>query len=488
MSSNGNSPGDVISPAAITQPRGVEQHGVEPIPAGERSVGWWNLFQILINVMLNPGMILAPGLAIVAGLSFWAAISADVLGIFLAFIAYTIMATVGVDYGLPGIVSTRAFMGIRASRWLVSTIRAGTSAFWFAFQTIAGAMGIAAVLKQLFHINTSLVLVSIVFAILQVVVALFGYGSLKWLSKIAFPVKVLILGYLLVVMLTHGAPGHGPANVFSWHGSGGWTWAIFAVWTGAMTTSWFSQVTDAADYCRYCNSRRDMWIATMAAALLGTFGAAFFGAYAAAASGATLSNAFEYIPGLGVGTFTLVLILIVLALDNWTINVLNIYTGGLSLANLTVKLGRFWSTLVVAVVGCLLAALPQVVSDFSSLISTFGSVFGPIVGIIVADYVVVKRGHLDVEALYNPHGLYRYQGGVNLKAAVWVVLGTVGFFLLPSTALPILLSAICTGLGYVATVRLTRSPSSDTASHQPRPASVELGAPETVAGEGSHRH
>jgi NCS1 nucleoside transporter family len=484
MPSNSNLADDPTTPAALAQPRGVEQHGVDPIPGEERTVGWWNLFQILINVMLNPGMILAPGLAVVSGLSFWAAITADLLGILVAFIAYTIMATVGVDYGLPGIVSTRAFMGTRASQWLVSTVRAVTSAFWFAFQTIAGAMGISAVLKQLFHIDVSLVLVSVLFAILQVVVALVGYGSLTWLSKIAFPAKVLILGYLLYVMISHGAPGHAPADVFSWQGSAGWKWAVFALWAGAMATSWFSQVTDAADYCRYCNSRRDMWIATMAAALLGTFGAAFFGAYAAAASGATLSNAFEYIPGLHVGAFTLVLVLIVLALDNWTINVLNVYTGGLSLANLTVRLGRFWSTMVVAAVGCLLAALPQVVSDFTNLVSTFGSVFGPIVGIIVADYLVVKRGRLDVAALYDAYGPYRYQGGFNLVAVAWVVIGTVVYFLLPGTALPILVTAVGAGLGYLATVRLTRSLGVGTTSRAPVGASVELLADETVPSEG----
>ncbi|MFE5706798.1 purine-cytosine permease family protein [Rhodococcus koreensis] len=443
-------------PEVVTQPRAVEQHGVEPVPESERTVGAADLFQILINVMINPALILIGGFGVVAGLSFWAAIAAEVLGVFIAFTTYTIMATVGVDYGIPGIVSTRAFVGIAASRWVVSTIRAVSSAFWFAFQTIAASMGIVAVLKQLFHVNTSLILVSVLFAILQAIVALFGYDSLKWLSKSVFPVKVLVLGYLMYVMMTHHAPDRGVADVFAWNGTEGWNWPVFSIWVGATVAAWFTQVTDAADYCRYCSSRRSMWTATMSAALVGIFCAAFFGAYAAAASGATQANPFVYIPDLGIGSTTLILVLIVLVLDNWTINVLNIYTGGLALANLTVKLGRFWSTLTVAIVGTVLSVLPALVDDFSEVMDTIGSIYAPIVGVIVADYIWVKKWHIDIPALYEPHGPYQYYRGFNLIASAWVIIGLIIYFPLPATVLPTVVVAVVAGVGYVATVRLLK--------------------------------
>jgi len=442
--------------APIRQPTSVEQYGVEPVPASERTVRWYDLFQIIVNVLLNPGLILIAGLAVASGLSFWAAVTAQVLGIAIAFAAYTVMATVGVDYGLPGIVSTRAFLGISASRWIVSTLRAVSSAFWFAFQTLAGAMGIVAVVGVWLGVDLSLIAVSAVFAILQASVALLGYGSLKWLSKVAFPVKVVILGYLFYLLATHDAPGFAPSEVFSFSNSEGWRWAVFAVWVNSVAAAWFSQVTDAADYCRYSSSRRDMWVGTIAAALVGTTGSAVFGAYAAAATLGQTSNAFEVIPTLGVGGVTLFLVLVVLILDNWTINVLNLYTGGLSLANLTTRLGRFWSTLAVAVVGVLLAILPAVVDDFSDFMTAMGNVFAPIVGVIIADYVVVKRGRIDVDALFDLHGPYRYTHGVNVTALAWSAIGAVIYFFLPTDVLPIPLVAIVSGAGYVATVRFLR--------------------------------
>ncbi|MER5349424.1 cytosine permease [Kitasatospora sp. NPDC002551] len=463
------------SPEAYRQPKGVERHGIEPVPDDQRTVRWYDLFQIIFNVMLNPGLILIGGLAVVSGLSFWAAVTAQVLGILIAFCAYTVMATVGVDYGLPGIVSTRAFLGITASRWLVSLLRAVSSAFWFAFQTLAGAMGILAVLEAWLGVKPPLIGVSLAFAVLQASVALFGYGSLKWLSKVAFPVKLVILGYLLWLLANHQAPGFAPSEVFAYSGSAGWQWAVFAVWVNAVAAAWFSQVTDAADYCRYSRSRKDMWIGTMAAALLGTAGSAFFGAYAAAATLGTTANAFEVIPGLGVGSVTLVLVLVVLLLDNWTVNVLNVYTGGLALANLATRLGRFWSTMVVAAAGTALAAFPALIDGFNGSMSAMGNVFAPLVGVILADYLVIKRGRIDVPALFDPHGPYRYTGGVNVLALAWTALGALAFVALPDTVLPTPLVAIACGVGYALTARTLSARQAGTAPRVDAPG--ELGLP-----------
>ncbi|MFF4181293.1 purine-cytosine permease family protein [Streptomyces sp. NPDC001750] len=463
------------SPEAYRQPKGVERYGVEPVPDEQRTVRWYDLFQIIFNVMLNPGLILIGGLAVVSGLSFWAAVAAQVLGVLIAFSAYTVMATVGVDYGLPGIVSTRAFLGITASRWLVSLLRAVSSAFWFAFQTLAGAMGILAVLEAWLGVRPSLIGVSLVFAVLQASVALFGYGSLTWLSKVAFPVKLVILGYLFWLLANHQAPGFAPSEVFSYSGSVGWKWAVFAVWVNAVAAAWFSQVTDAADYCRYSKSRKDMWIGTMAAALLGTAGSAFFGAYAAAASLGRTANAFEVIPGLGVGSVALILVLVVLVLDNWTVNVLNVYTGGLALANLATRLGRFWSTLVVAAAGTALAAFPALIDGFNDSMSAMGNVFAPLVGVLLADYLVIKRGRIDVPALFDPHGPYRYTGGVNVLALAWWALGSIAFFALPETVLPIPFVALASGVGYALTAMVLSARRDGTAPRVDAPG--ELGQP-----------
>ncbi len=82
--------------------------------------------------------------------------------------------------------------GLRGSRWIPSLLRTVASIYWFAFQTIARALGITAVARQLWDVSLNLALVSVVFAIFQVLVATVGYGSLKVLSRVAFPLKLAI--------------------------------------------------------------------------------------------------------------------------------------------------------------------------------------------------------------------------------------------------------------------------------------------------------
>ena len=84
------------------QPTGVEQFGIEPVPPKLKTVRWHDIFAIIFELALNPGSMLVGGMGVVCGLSFWGAIGAITAGILLATIAYTITATVVVDYRLPG--------------------------------------------------------------------------------------------------------------------------------------------------------------------------------------------------------------------------------------------------------------------------------------------------------------------------------------------------------------------------------------------------
>jgi hypothetical protein len=75
---------------------------------------------IIFGFALNPGSMLVGGMAVISGLSFWGAIGAITGGVLLATIAYTITATVGVDYGLPNQVSMRMVYGLRGAKWVPS--------------------------------------------------------------------------------------------------------------------------------------------------------------------------------------------------------------------------------------------------------------------------------------------------------------------------------------------------------------------------------
>jgi NCS1 family nucleobase:cation symporter-1 len=61
---------------------------------------------------------------------------------------------------------------------------------------------------------------------------------------------------------------------------------------------------------------------------------------------------------------------------------------------------------------------------FSWLIG-YGALLGPIAGIMIADYFVVRRRELDVHDLYRRGGAYEYSNGVNWIAMAALLLGVL---------------------------------------------------------------
>ena len=156
------------------------------------------------------------------------------------------------------------------------------------------------------------------------------------------------------------------------------------------------------------------------------------GAYGAAATLGKTANVFEVASGLTTSWFILLLFLIVIALDNWTINVLNLYTGGLSLSNIFERLGRFWTTLIISVLGIILSAIPDVATGYTTYVGILGNVFSPIAGVLIADYLFVKRMRIDLVALFETKGPYWYWKGVNPIAVIWTALGFLAYmFVIP---------------------------------------------------------
>jgi cytosine/uracil/thiamine/allantoin permease len=82
-----------------------------------------------------------------------------------------------------------------------------------------------------------------------------------------------------------------------------------------------------------------------------------------------------------------------------------------------------------------------------------GNFFSPIAGVLVFDYLILKRTQLDVPALFSMGGRYRYWGGFNLIAVGWTAAGFLFYmFIVPATWIPTVCTIAFTGLGYTLTV------------------------------------
>jgi nucleobase:cation symporter-1, NCS1 family len=437
------------------QPAGVEQFGIEPVPAARQDVGWFDLFSIMFNFLINPGTLLTGGLMVAAGLSFQAAVAAAFLGTATALVFYVVMATLGVDYGIPGQVATRAVFGLHGSKAIPSLLRTVASVYWFSFQTFAGASAIVAILAKMIGTTFPLIAVSVIFGLIQACVAIVGFGSLKVLARVALPLKVFVLAYLFVLFAWHDEPGFAPGAVLAYPGTNS-TWLLLAGWLNVTIASWFTNIADAADFARYTRSRTDMWAGTFTAGVLGALLSTALGAYGAAATLGKVANPFVLTAQIEVSSLALVAVLVFLCVDAWTINVLNLYSAGLSLSNMFERIGRFWTTLMASLLGVALSADPDVLNYFR-YVNLLGNIFAPVAGVLVFDYLFVSRMRIDVAALYDPKGRYRYASGFNLIAVGWTLLGVpICSYVIPAAFVPALMTSLIVGLGYAVTTRLVR--------------------------------
>src|SRR5262249_47912575 len=53
----------------------------------------------------------------------------------------------------------------------------------------------------------------------------------------------------------------------------------------------------------------------------------------------------------------------------------------------------------------------------------YSGLLGPIAGIMIADYFIVRKRNLNLEALYQRGAAYEYSGGFNIKSLVALALG-----------------------------------------------------------------
>ena len=82
--------------------------------------------------------------------------------------------------------------------------------------------------------------------------------------------------------------------------------------------------------------------------------------------------------------------------------------------------------LITGVIGVLMMPW-KLLTDFSSYIFGwlvgYSGLLGPIAGVMIADYFVVRRSHLVVDDLYRRNGIYEYDKGVNIRALIALALG-----------------------------------------------------------------
>lgn len=435
----------------------VEEFGVEPIPAELRTAGWRDLFAINFTFFLNPVMYLLGAFAVVdGGLPLWWAVAAMVVGQALAYALLVVIAQPGVDYGLTGQVAMRATLGFWGARLLSSPYRVVAATYWFAAQALTGALGIQALVEAMSGRRLSLVPVALCLGTFHAILAVLGFDIMRWLLRVVLPVSLAFSGILVALFLATDDPDYAVGRVFD-SPDQSLTWVGFATYVTVMCGASLTLVGNVADFCRYTPTRRDMRFGLAASALAAAVVTTFIGGYAAAATGET--NPFVAVAELSSNDLLLVALLGAIVVQGIAANITNVYTAGLSFVNTVPRLGRVWATVVMAALAVGLSAFPDLVEEARKWIVHLGNLGAPLAGVVLADYLILKRQRIDVPALFDPHGRYRYLKGVNVPAIVAVAVGVAVYYAVPPSWIKVIWGlslAAAAYLFFLAVVRTVR--------------------------------
>jgi NCS1 nucleoside transporter family len=439
----------------------VESYGVEPIPPEERTVRWRDLFAITFTFFLNPVMCVLGALAVLeGGLSLPWAMVAMVIGQALAFAALVVVGRPGVDHGLPGQVAMRATFGLLGARGLTSPYRLIAATYWFAAQALTAAIGIQAIVVAMGASRPALVPTSLAVAAVQAALAVLGFDVMRWLLRVVLPLSVISVLVIVGLYLTTDDSRYELGRVLDGPDQHS-TWLGFATFVTVMCGSSLTLVTNVADICRYTPTRRDMQIGLAASGVCAAAVTTFVGGYAAAASGDT--NVFVAASKLTSSDAVLVLLLAAVVVQTLAANLTNVYTAGLSLVNALPRLGRVRATVLAGAAAVTLSAFPSFIEEAQRWVTHLGNVGAPLTGVVLADYLVRQRGGIDVPALFDTRGRYRYRGGVHLEAVAAVAVSVAVYYTLPDAWLK-----VAWGVGASAGIYLALT------------AATRLGAPRTA--------
>ena len=404
----------------------IETYGTAPITREQRKAGFTDSFLIMVNYLINPGTILTSAIAVSQGLSVLEVLLVQSSAVMVGIALLLFMARIGVDYGITGQMACRVSLGYRGGKYVTSPLRVICSIYWFAFQTVAGGMAIQAILQWL-AIDVGLIPVSLTFALLQVVVAVAGYDWLRHLFSWAFPIKLFCIVYLLLALadVTHWqAP---PLQLqLSTH------WLLVIGWFNGILCSMLTLITDAADFTRYQYSLRKLWWGAITGSFIGVGLGAFIGAYACWLTGGSSEQLFQNMMHMLNNPLAALVLLLLIVFDNWTINIINLYSGGLSLNHVVEHWPRWWTTALVSIVAIVLSSFPAVVSDYLSIITVLGWLFPAITGVLLVDLFTLNWA-IDVPELYQPTGKYCYQKGFHLISIIIVLFAASVGLLIPET-------------------------------------------------------
>jgi NCS1 family nucleobase:cation symporter-1 len=400
---------------------------IAPTKAAQRTWSRWNVASLWVGMAICvPTYTLGGVLTAYFGLSVAEALWTIFVANIIVLIPLTLNAFPGTRYGIPCPVVLRASFGIVGSN-VPALIRAIVACGWFGVQTLFGGIAIhllfSAVSENWATLGgTGEVIGFFIFWTLNITVVIRGSESIKHLEAWAAPLLLAVAIGLIVwawprVSIDEllATPASRPADA-----------PFFGYFMAALTAMvgfWATLSLNIPDFSRFARSQRSQVIGQIIGLPLTMFLFSGLGVLLTSASmslvGETISDPINLIGRIDSTLWVVLAMLIIVIATISTNTAANIVSPTNSFQNIAPKLiSETRGVLVTGFFGIalmsweLLKKLGWLESDISleSLYSNwligYSSLLGPIAGIMIVDYFLVKGQSYDLLALYKDNAGY----------------------------------------------------------------------------------
>jgi NCS1 family nucleobase:cation symporter-1 len=415
-----------------------------PVSPERRTWGTYNYAALWISMSVNiPTYMLASGM-IAGGMNWKQALFTVFLGNVLVLIPMLLNAHAGARYGIPFPVFARASFGVLGAN-VPAILRALVACGWFGIQTWIGGEAINAMLTALapgwLHFQYGPAICFGFFWLLNVLVILRGIETIRFLQGVSAPF-LLLIGLALLLWARGKAGGFGPmlSTPSKFHSFAEFFRFFVPSLTGVVGF-WATVSLNIPDFTRYARSQKDQMVG-QALGLPATM--TFYSFIGIAVTSATLIifgqalwDPVAVLSRLG-NPWAVVIAMLALLMATLNVNVAaNVVSPANDFSNLSPRRISFRTGgLITCVMGIVMQPW-KLMADYGSYIFGwlvgYSGFLGPIAGVLICDYFVVRRKILSAQDLYQRGGQYEYSRGVNWQAIVSLAAGAgvafVGLFI-----------------------------------------------------------
>ncbi len=373
---------------------------------------WWSSMIAVQAFVLGQGLLPPNG-----QLNFFQGIVVILLSAAIITVMYALNGQVGLKYGIPFTIHARLGFGVLGSK-VVQFLRIIPAIVWYGVGTWIAALSLNGITETLFGFSDdSLVYVYfVVFQILQTYLAYSGIRTMKWFNVVSSVVMFVIMLYMLISIIDR----YGFEIQAAWKVEGTWGAPFFIGLTaaiGAMATV----MLNISDLTRYLEKKQKaIWWGNAIGVIPPWFFMIFLGLIAGAAIG--VWDPIAALMQLSPHPVVLVILLAFILLAQFSTNLtLNILPPALVFMD-TLKLKWGHSVIVAGVLGAVSAPwyILGNMTAFFTFIGYYSAFFGPILGVMLADYFIIRRQQVNLSELYvaTAEGQYWYTGGFNLAGLI----------------------------------------------------------------------